>query len=459
MLTKTKNIAVILAGGKGTRLGYDKPKQFIKVAGKLIIEHTIEAFEKHDMIDEIAIVVHGDYIGYLEEVTLKNSYKRVKKILNGGSERSDSSLSAIEAYSTQNVNLIFHDAVRPLVSKRIITDTILALEQYNAIDVAVPATDTIIEVESNFINDIPNRDKLRRGQTPQAFKLSTIKKAYEIALSDPDFKATDDCGIVNKYLPDEKIYVVSGEESNIKLTYEEDLFLLDKLFQLRSIDSLENSENSLSQLRDKVVVVFGGSYGIGKDIVEIAKKHGASVYSFSRSENEVDVSKVDQVLSAIEKVVEKENAIDYIVNTAGVLDKEPLVNMTYETIEKAIQINYLSNIIIAKEAFEYLKDTKGGLLLFTSSSYTRGRAMYSTYSSLKAATVNLVQALSSEWESFGIRVNCINPERTLTPMRIKSFGKEDPKTLLSSQEVAEESVKALLSDISGQVIDIKMAKK
>lgn len=456
-----KNIAIILAGGKGTRLGYDKPKQFIKVAGKLIIEHTIETFQKHPLIDEIAVVVHRDYIDTMEKVVIDNSLNKVKKILNGGSERYDSTLAAIEAYSqeTNECNLIFHDAVRPLVSHRIISDTIKALEKHKAIDVAVPATDTIIKVHDKFIEDIPNRDTLNRGQTPQAFKLTTIKKAYDIAMKDPDFRASDDCGTVKKYLPNEPIYVVEGEEVNMKLTYEEDLFLMDKLFQLRSMELVSLDPDIFAKLKNKVLIVFGGSYGIGKDIVDLAKKYGARVHSFSRSENGVDVSKTEQVVRALEKVIETEGKIDYIVNTAGVLDKEPLVNMSYETVERAIQVNYLSNIIIAKEAFEYLKNSKGGLLLFTSSSYTRGRAMYSTYSSLKAATVNFVQAIASEWESFGIHVNCINPERTLTPMRIKSFGKEDPKTLLSSEKVASESLKALLSDISGQVIDVKIQKR
>ena len=456
-----KNIAIILAGGRGTRLGYNKPKQFIKIAGKLIIEHTLETFQKHPDIDEIAIVVHSDYVDITEKIVIDNSFNKVKKILNGGKERYDSTLAAIEAYSQdiKECNLIFHDAVRPLVSNRIISDTINALQKYNAVDVAVPATDTIIKVKNKYIEDIPNRDMLKRGQTPQAFKLSTIKKAYEIALKDPNFKASDDCGIVKKYLPDEPIYVVDGEEINMKLTYEEDLFLMDKLFQLRSMELVGFHTDNFAKLNNKVLIVFGGSYGIGKDIVNLAKKYGARVHSFSRSENSVDVSKVEQVVSALEKVIKKEGRIDYIVNTAGVLDKEPLVHMSYETIERAIQVNYLANVIIAKESFKYLKKSKGALLLFTSSSYTRGRAMYSIYSSLKAAIVNFVQAIASEWESFGIRVNCINPERTLTPMRIKSFGKEDPKTLLSSEKVASESLKALLSDISGQVIDVKIQKK
>ncbi len=456
-----KNIAVILAGGSGSRLGYDKPKQFIKVAGKLIIEHTIEIFQKHPKIDEITIIAHKNYINIIEDLVINNSFTKVKKILNGGKERYDSSLVAINSnYSAdKDCNLIFHDAVRPLVNSRIITDTVNSLTQYNAVDVAVPATDTIIEVKNNLITNIPNRDSLNRGQTPQGFKLSTIKKAYEVALNDKNFIASDDCGIVKKYLPDEDIFIVSGEEANMKLTYEEDLFLMDKLFQLKSIRLVDTNPNIISCISKKILIVFGGSYGIGQDIVKIAQEHNAIVYSFSRSENNIDISNKESVIKAINSVIKKEGRIDFIVNTAGVLDKEPLVNMNYETIQKAINVNYLGNIIIAKESFKYLSKSKGSLLLFTSSSYTRGRAMYSTYSSLKAATVNFVQALSSEWENFGIKVNCINPERTLTPMRVKSFGKENPNTLLSSKTVAIESLKTILSDISGQVIDVKINNK
>jgi len=454
-----KNIAVILAGGSGTRLGYDKPKQFIKIAGKMLIEHTIDVFQKHHMIDEIVIVCHKDFLSNIENVVLSNQYTKVKKILIGGKDRYSSSLAAIEAYGDEKEsNILFHDAVRPLVSDKIIEDTLNALGTYNAVDVAVPATDTIIEVENDLIVDIPNRDKLRRGQTPQGFKLKIIKKAYEIALQDENFKATDDCGIVKKYLPNEKIYVVSGTESNMKLTYEEDLFLLDKLFQVKSLELSQHSKELLKNLSDKVIIVFGGAYGIGKDIVEIAQQNNAKVYSFSRSLTRTDISKTEDVKEALKKVYQQENKIDFIINTAGILNKEPLTHMEYETIQRAIDVNYMGNIIIAKESFEYLRESKGSLLFFTSSSYTRGRAMYSTYSSLKAATVNFVQAISSEWEPFGIKVNCINPERTLTPMRVKSFGQEDPNTLLSSVEVAIDSLKTVLMDFSGQVIDVKIKR-
>ena len=128
-----KNIAIVLAGGIGSRLGLSTPKQFFKVAGKMVVEHTIDAFESNPHIDEIAIVSNPFYIADFESIIIKNGWKKVKKILKGGQERFHSSLSAIKAYEGSDVNLIFHDAVRPLVSQRILNDVIKALETYAAV--------------------------------------------------------------------------------------------------------------------------------------------------------------------------------------------------------------------------------------------------------------------------------------------------------------------------------------
>lgn len=452
------NIAVILAGGVGSRLDSSHPKQFFKVAGKTVIEHTIEVFERNSLIDEIAVVINPAYLTTIEEIVLKNGWRKVRKILKGGAERYHSSMAAIEAYAgCQDVNLIFHDAVRPLITDRIIHDTIQALDTYNAVDVAVPAVDTIISVHGDYIDAIPDRSKLRRGQTPQGFKLETIQEAYKCALLDPDFKSTDDCGVVLKYLPNEKIYVVRGEESNMKLTYKEDSYLLDKLFQLHSF-SLQEQEDAFNKLQDKVLVIFGGSYGIGAEMAEIAKKHGAKVHCFSRSLNGVDIASLEDVRMSLQNVAAEEQRIDYVVNTAALLIREPLNNMTYADVCKVINVNYLGMVNVALESFPYLKSSKGTLLFYTSSSYTRGRAFYSLYSSTKAAVVNFVQAISQEWESNGVRVNCINPERTKTPMRVRNFGIEDDATLLKAETVAIESLKTLLSDFTGQVIDVKLNK-
>ena len=415
------NIAVILAGGSGQRLG-------------------------------------GNYQSDMEQIVVNNQWIKVKKILRGGKERYHSSLAAIQAYDDDNANLIFHDAVRPLVNDRIITDCVNALQTWQAVDVAIPATDTIIESsEANTIRSIPNRAVLRNGQTPQCFKRGIIRRAYELALQDPSFQTTDDCGVVSKYLPDVPIYIVPGENFNMKVTYAEDLFLVDKLFQLKAIKS-ENqalSEKAEQQVPNKVAVVFGGSYGIGAEVVRLLRDLGAVVYSFSRSQNGTDVSDVASVRRALESAYHKNGRIDYVVCTAGLLVKEPLYSMDYTEIVHSFGVNYMGAVNVCKEAYPYLKETSGSLLLYTSSSYTRGRMMYSIYSSTKAAIVNLVQALSEEWSAQSIRINCINPERTKTPMRRKSFGIEPDESLLKPETVAIASINTLVSDLTGEVIDVR----
>lgn len=230
------NIAVILAGGSGTRLGGDCPKQFLDLAGKKVIEHAVEAFEAHPGIDEIAIVAQEEYLPLVGELVRSNGWSKVRRLLPGGSQRCHSSLSAIEAYQDDNDILLFHDAVRPLVSARIIDDCLAAMEEFNAVDVGVPATDTMIQVGTDgCIAAIPDRATLRGGQTPQCFRRGTIGRAYDLALADPSFATTCDCGVVHKYLPEEPVFVVRGEPSNMKLTYPEDLPLLEALLALGNI--------------------------------------------------------------------------------------------------------------------------------------------------------------------------------------------------------------------------------
>ena len=452
-----KNIAVILAGGVGSRLGMSTPKQFFKVAGKMVVEHTVDVFERNPRIDEIAIVSNPMLVSDFENIVLRNKWRKVKKILKGGKERYDSSLSAIRAYDNDDVNLIFHDAVRPLVSQRILNDVIDALECHRAIDVAIPSADTIIEVDDNgFIASIPDRSRLRRGQTPQAFDRRLIAEAYQKALKDPHFRTTDDCGVVRRYTC-EPVFVVRGEESNMKLTYREDTYMLDKLFQLKNTEP-DGDIHSNDAFCGKVAVVFGGSYGIGKYVVDMLRQRGTMVFSFSRSENHIDVANREDVARAITEANEQAGHIDYVVCTAGVLNKEPLATMDYATIQNAVQTNYMGTVNVALEAYTFLKHTGGKLVFFTSSSYTRGRAFYSIYSSTKAAIVNFVQAVAQEWDGDGIKINCINPERTKTPMRQRNFGIEPDDTLLMPERVAEATIQTLASNCTGQVIDVRRQK-
>ena len=444
-----KNYAIILASGSGSRYGDDIPKQFVKIAGKTILEHTIEIFEKTQNIDEIIVVITPQYKSLAKKITDRNNYKKISKILEGGALRKDSSYIGISSIEDDEANVLIHDCARPFLTQEIISSCIEALKTHSAIDVAIPATDTIIKVEDEFISSIPKRSELMCGQTPQCFKLSLIKQAHKLAKNDNNF--TDDCGLIVKYnlAP---VYVVKGSCENIKVTYKSDIYIADRLFQLRNTDAPEN--NSLENLKDKVIVTFGATSGIGECINRTAEKYGAKTYTLSTRLG-CDITDFQCVQEKIKEIYKKENKIDYVINSAGVLKIRKIQKRSIEDIKREIDINYIGAINIVKSSIEYLKKSKGAFLLFSSSSYTRGRALYSTYSSSKAAVVNLVQALSEELSEDDIRINAINPERTKTPMRLKAFGDEPEDSLLDPNTVAIASRKVLLSDLTGQTIDVR----
>ena len=225
-------VGVILAAGSGSRTGLSTPKQFLPLGGKTVLEHSVQTFCNHPGIDQVVIVTATEFIGKVQDIVKANNWTKVTAVLPGGKERFDSSLAAVQHFADQpETVMLFHDAARPLVSERIITDTLKAMETYNAVDVAIPTVDTIVQCDAQgtHMESIQNRNLLWRMQTPQGFRQKTIARAYEIALKDADFTATDDCGTVLRYLPNEKVGIVRGSERNIKLTYADDLSLLEFL--------------------------------------------------------------------------------------------------------------------------------------------------------------------------------------------------------------------------------------
>lgn len=458
----TRNIAVILAGGVGERAGFNRPKQLVKLAGRPVIAHTLERFQHHSAIDEIAIVTNEQCEAEIADLVSTEKVTKVRRLLLGGRDRHESSLAAIRAYEkeaqTCDIRLIFHDAVRPLVSEMIISAVVSALDYYKSVDVAISSADTVLraDLDSDTIAEVPDRRQMRLGQTPQAFHYETIRDAYAIGLKDPAFRTTDDCGVVLKYLPDEKIYIVEGAADNLKLTYPQDLLIIDKYLQTNAGRRVDTTPSSvvLSSLKGKSIVIFGGTSGIGASMARLAQAHGARVAIASRSTG-VDINDYQAVAGCMARQIETEGKIDAVVVSAAQLLRVPLNNMSVEELQTSVSTNHTGALYVAKAAFEHLAKSSGQLLFFSSSSYTYGRANYAAYSSSKAAIVNLTQALAEEWASSGVRVNCINPDRTGTPMRTAAFGQEPPETLLDVDDVARRSLMALTSSHSGYIFDIK----
>lgn len=224
-----QNIALILAGGTGSRAGFSIPKQFVTLNGRCMIEHTVNAFQQNPLITGIVIVTNVEYADKMRELAIKSAWTKLLGICNGGPNRFASGNSGLSLCPAQHCNILIHDAARPLVSQRIITQVCQALEQHSAVDVAVPSTDSLIVSDGHTVEKYLDRGTVWNVQTPQGFHVETIRRAYTEALRNSDFSATDDCSVVRKYCPDQTIALVEGDVNNIKFTYPADKETIERL--------------------------------------------------------------------------------------------------------------------------------------------------------------------------------------------------------------------------------------
>lgn len=225
-----KVYAIILAGGTGKRIDPDSPKQFLEINKKSILEYSITAFEKNGLIDEIILVFNKKFVTVADRITSEKNYTKLKNIIEGGATRQQSSFNGLSAIQDDDSIVLIHDAARPFVSQEIITDCIKMLGTVDAVAPVLEISDTIAKVDSeNKVVDIPDRQLLKRIQTPQGFKTSIIKHAHELYMKDGNNDATDDCSMVLFHkLAD--VHTIHGSEINIKITYPEDVKLAEKLF-------------------------------------------------------------------------------------------------------------------------------------------------------------------------------------------------------------------------------------
>ena len=213
-------------------MGGETPKQLLPLAdGRSILEHSIDAFEASPCIDEIAVVMHPEWLKEAETMCRRNTWHKLTKIIPGGAERWESSWNAIKAFTSSSslhgeveCGILLHDAARPFVSQRIIADVCQALETHEAVTVAVPVTDTLYRTEANQVQEIPDRKTFMRAQTPQAFHMDLIAEAFENAIQKGYITSvTDDVAVLKAFNPSIPVFIVPGEEANKKITYPEDI--------------------------------------------------------------------------------------------------------------------------------------------------------------------------------------------------------------------------------------------
>lgn len=217
--------AVVVAAGKGKRMNAELSKQYLPLNDKPIIIHTLECFQHHPLIDQMLLVCGSDDVEYCQELVDRYMLTKVARVVAGGEERQDSVYRGLQHIHTDWV--LVHDGVRPFLAKDVLDRVIEEMFYKEAVVLAVPVKDTIKQVDrEGIILRTPPRESLWAVQTPQAFRLSTLMRAYEKADKE-GFIGTDDASLVERL--GIKVHVTKGDYANIKITTPDDLWVAEAL--------------------------------------------------------------------------------------------------------------------------------------------------------------------------------------------------------------------------------------
>lgn len=218
------NTAIIVAAGSGNRFGGETPKQFIEVAGKPLLIHTLARFEECAAIDAVVLVLSAERVSDFAGIAKQFALTKLKAIVAGGATRAESVRNGLRAVGDDCNVVAVHDGARPLVTADEISATVRAAEEFGAACLTAAVTDTIKEVSDGGILRTVDRARLRRALTPQAFRLELLNRAYEH--SDLGDAATDECYLVEKL--GVAIRIVDGNARNIKVTTPDDLKFVEQ---------------------------------------------------------------------------------------------------------------------------------------------------------------------------------------------------------------------------------------
>lgn len=234
--------AVIVAAGRGKRMRTPVAKQFLEISGKPVLARTLEVFACHPRISRIQLVVSPDDMEFCETWILREFGKHTDiRMTAGGTRRQDSVYRGLLALGETNETVLVHDGVRPFVTPGLISDCIDGAAETGACIAAIPASDTLKQVDSdNMITETLARDRIWLAQTPQAFSYSLIKNAFDKAAAE-GFSGTDEASIVER--TGRAVRIVEGSRLNIKITAPGDLEIAERLFEIFK-SSAENPEVS-----------------------------------------------------------------------------------------------------------------------------------------------------------------------------------------------------------------------
>lgn len=223
---------VIAAAGTGSRMGSRINKQYLLLNNRPVLAYSLDVFEQYEAVDEIIIVAKSSEISYCEqEIVSKYNYRKVSRVVAGGSERQDSVWAGLSHLSDQTAFVAVHDGARPLLSLDLLQALYQEARRWGAAIPGVMARDTLKMIDrDSFVGQTLDRTSIVAVQTPQIFQFHELKKAYQEAFYD-DFRATDDASLFERYIG--RVKVVAGQYDNLKITTPEDIIIAEGLLKAR----------------------------------------------------------------------------------------------------------------------------------------------------------------------------------------------------------------------------------
>lgn len=427
------NVGIILAGGIGSRFQNSKPKQYMKLNGKKIIEYSIEAFRNSKYLDSFICVLDPDTF---DSQVFQN--KVDISCVRGGQTRNESVKSALDFLNTTYKsidNVFIHEAARPFITSEIIDHYLAETNNHHAVITAVEITDSIGKKSDN---KAVNRDYFHLIQAPECFKFNYL---YENFCDKSEITST------SHQLPDDaKIKYIYNLKNNLKITYPEDLFLAEQLLKY-TFYRTTNEHNNFNKISNKLVLILGATGGLGTALTQKLKALNATVLAPSKE----TLNLANLSTQSLQNYL-SEHTPDIIINCAAYSTSDE--SCLIDNFEPTFNVNVKSNLIL----IDYIKkiEKRINLTLISSSSSTRGRKNLTLYSASKAALNSIVESVAEKLHAKNKFINLLIPEKINTALIEKLHGDNiDQNQLLTTDEIVKAIILHSVTDNYGQLIHIR----
>lgn len=449
------NIAIIFAGGSGTRMkAHGFPKQFLKIEGKSIIIRTLENFEENNNIDKIYIACKVDWIDYLKEEINSFHISKVSKIVPGGETGQDSIYNALKAASEENPNdsiVLIHDGVRPFITQELINQNIEDVKKYGSSITSTPCFETaIVSNDGENVKNVPDRSTMYTAQAPQCFFLGEILALHEkVRKTKEKYEGiVDSCNLMKKNGYD--VHITIGNRNNIKVTTPSDYYIVKALYKFKKdeernekelnhiiekdIENILNNEINFKKLENSTVLITGASGMIGSYLMYVLaslndlQSFNIKILALVRDKNKIpnylknriDIAVLEQ--DVCDRIIYNEK-IDYIIHAASpasptIMKKIPVETImantvgTLNTLKLAVKNNvkaylYISSREVYGEPYDWQKEFDEETYGFVDPLLPR-----SCYSEGKKAAETMCMCFK---EQYGLNVKIARPAHTYGP--------------------------------------------